>query len=686
MTAKTPTSPGVDAAETAAAAGPPSSGRLRRGLLVGAVVVALLVIAVSMAAILFFDRLVTDAGRPDLVQPVSDFVVWVPAVLSAATVGAVLALRRPRHPVGWLFLTLSAVIVLPTGNYASYGALARPGSLPLADMVGVVGDSGFLLWFALLALIMHLTPDGRPLSRLWAVLMWVTVAGAALGMLVAVFSDAPLSPPLQELRNPLGVSSAALDLIRQVVGVTTGLGVLVGALSLLARFRRASGLQRKQLLWLAPAAVLIPIFVAASFAASYANNYAVLSVVSGLFVVLLPVATGLAITRYHLSRALTYLLVSAVLAVTYVVVLTVGAVFGGSQLSAVVATLAAVSVAGPAYRWLQNFVDRRFNRRRFDAVQVVRGYVRDPAPEVTPEDVLRQAVADPTLRVSYWVDGRGEWVTGDGRPANPGPAEVELRRHDRPIARVGFDGDDTSRELVEAAVVEARPELDNAGLRAAVALQLVEVRDSRARIVSAADASRRQIERDLHDGAQQHLVALAVKLGLARKLAAGDPSGVDSLLEQLRDEVQETLTQVRELAHGIYPPLLREHGLGEALRNAAGRAALPTSVEVGTTLRFRPEMEAAIYFCCLEAMQNAAKHAGEGARVDIRVDVDDDALTFEVRDDGVGFDSPAAGEGHGFVNMRDRIGAYGGPLSVTSAPGRGTVVRGSLPLPVAEAR
>jgi signal transduction histidine kinase len=413
-----------------------------------------------------------------------------------------------------------------------------------------------------------------------------------------------------------------------------------------------------------------------------------------LFVVLLPLAAALAITRYHLydidrilSRALTYLLLTAVLAATYVVVvIAVGAAAGQSQLSAVVATLAAVSVAGPAYRKLQAVIDRRFNRRRFEAVQVIRRYVRDPSPDVTPEDVLRRAVSDPTLRVSYWVDGRAEWVTGNGRSVQPGAADVELRRHDRPIARVGFDGDDTSRELVEAAVVEARPELDNAGLRAAVALQLVEVRESRARIVSAADASRRQIERDLHDGAQQHLVALAVRLGLARKLAASDPAAVDSLLEQLRGDVQETLTQVRELAHGIYPPLLRDHGLGEALRNAASRATLPTTAHVGTERRFGADVEAAVYFCCLEAMQNAAKHAGEAAEVTVRVDVEGDVLVFEVRDDGDGFDPSVTGDSHGFVNMRDRVGAFSGTLSVTSSPGAGTVVRGYLPLSTAESR
>ena len=144
--------------------------------------------------------------------------------------------------------------------------------------------------------------------------------------------------------------------------------------------------------------------------------------------------------------------------------------------------------------------------------------------------------------------------------------------------------------------------------------------------------------------------------------------------------MQETLTQLRELAHGIYPPLLRDHGLGEALRNAASRAGLPTTVQVGSDERFGADVEAAVYFCCLEAMQNAGKHAGDDAELTIRVGAEGGSLTFEVIDDGIGFDPSAVADSHGFVNMRDRVGALGGVISVTSSPDRGTVVHGSLPL------
>ncbi|HEV7526020.1 MAG TPA: histidine kinase [Acidimicrobiia bacterium] len=209
-----------------------------------------------------------------------------------------------------------------------------------------------------------------------------------------------------------------------------------------------------------------------------------------------------------------------------------------------------------------------------------------------------------------------------------------------------------------------------------------ELRASRARIVATADQSRRQIERNLHDGAQQHLVALAVKLGLARQLVEADPAAVATLLEELRADAQATLTELRELAHGIYPPLLMDRGLPEALRAAANRCVLPTDV-VADVGRFPPDAEAAVYFCCLEALQNAGKHAGEHARITVTVTADDDTLSFSVVDDGAGFDSKSdAIRGHGFVNMADRLGAIGGKIGVESAPGSGTAIRGAIPLEV----
>lgn len=227
----------------------------------------------------------------------------------------------------------------------------------------------------------------------------------------------------------------------------------------------------------------------------------------------------------------------------------------------------------------------------------------------------------------------------------------------------------------------------NARLDAALRASLAELADraaelqaSRARIVAAADHERRRIERNLHDGAQQRLTALAVSLGLAAQLAEQDARKVRQLLTGLCREVAETAHELRTLAHGIYPPLLRGSGLAAALTTAVRQATIPVTMEAGRLGRYPQEAEAAVYFCCLEAVHNACKHAGPGARLALRVEEIAGALVFDAADDGRGFDPGRPGPGAGFLSMADRLGALGGNLQVRSAPGRGTRVSGSLPL------
>ena len=214
-----------------------------------------------------------------------------------------------------------------------------------------------------------------------------------------------------------------------------------------------------------------------------------------------------------------------------------------------------------------------------------------------------------------------------------------------------------------------------------------ELQASRARVVAAADAERRRIERNLHDGAQQHLVALAVTVRLAQQLAATDPDRARDLLEQLGHDIQDAVQAMRDVAHGIYPPVLMDRGLVAALESAATRAPLLVEVVAnGNMGRYPQEVEAAIYFCCVEALQNASKHAGEGAVASVTIgrDVGGDGrevVTFSVTDDGAGFDpAETAAGGHGFVNMSDRLGAIGGTVDVDSEAGRGTRVSGTVPI------
>jgi signal transduction histidine kinase len=234
--------------------------------------------------------------------------------------------------------------------------------------------------------------------------------------------------------------------------------------------------------------------------------------------------------------------------------------------------------------------------------------------------------------------------------------------------------------------------LHNVRLDSALQASLDEVRRqaqalqaSRARIVAAGDRERRRIERNLHDGAQQHLVALAVKVRLIRQLAERDPDRATTMMEELASDVEDTLQELRDLAHGIYPPLLADKGLPEALQSAARRATLPVTVEADGLTRYPAEVEAAVYFCALEALQNASKHAGGGATATIRVWEEAGGLLFEVADNGAGFDVRQRGTGGaGFTNMSDRLGAIGGSLRVESAPGRGTRIHGTIPIAVSE--
>ena len=215
---------------------------------------------------------------------------------------------------------------------------------------------------------------------------------------------------------------------------------------------------------------------------------------------------------------------------------------------------------------------------------------------------------------------------------------------------------------------------------AEVRRQTEQLRASRSRVVSAADAERRRIERDLHDGAQQQLVALSANIRLAHELARSDLAAALAVLEQLGRDVQAALEELRELAHGIYPPLLADRGLAEALSAVAARGPVHARLEAPLLDRYPPDVEATVYFCCLEALQNTGKHAGDAATATMRVEEKSGKLAFEVSDDGLGFDPASHSGGAGLANMTDRLGAIGGTLRIESAPGRGTRVAGTIPL------
>ena len=206
-----------------------------------------------------------------------------------------------------------------------------------------------------------------------------------------------------------------------------------------------------------------------------------------------------------------------------------------------------------------------------------------------------------------------------------------------------------------------------------------EMRASRARIVAASDEARRNVERDLHDGAQQYLVLLQLRLGQARRLIETDPQKAATSIDEASEELARALAELRDLAHGIYPAVLESDGLPGALQAAAVRSSMAVTVEADGMGRYAQELEAAVYFCCLEALQNAAKHAGDDTKVSVRLSQDDGRVQFEVGDDGRGYEATAVGPSAGLQNMADRIGALGGELHIDSSPGAGTTVRGAVP-------
>jgi signal transduction histidine kinase len=319
-----------------------------------------------------------------------------------------------------------------------------------------------------------------------------------------------------------------------------------------------------------------------------------------------------------------------------------------------------------------------------------RGKVATAARQVIPETgrlrgALAIALGDPALRVAY-RQSHGGWVDPDGAPldlAEPGPGRaVRKIRDERGLAVAAIVHAEALRhepELVDAAATFATLALDNQRLVEQVRSSLDEVRESRARIQATADEERRRIERDLHDGAQQRLVGLRIKLELAEELVASDPLQGRTLLRELGDETVEALEAVRALAHGVYPALLAQRGLGDALADAVRRSPIPAHLKLDGVGRYDQGVESAVYFCCLEALQNAAKHAVDATEVVVSLRQRQGALRLEVADDGQGFDVPSVnGSGAGLANMRDRLAAVGGELVVRSVPGEGTRVTGTL--------
>ena len=644
-----------------------------------------------MAAASLLDALSSRSTEPEWLS-----FVFPLAVVMSTGVGLVVATRRRDNPIGWLLLANGFVLALNglAANYATYGLLERPGSLPGAEWAVLFDQSGWPTVFAAFTAIAFVFPDGRLPSPRWRSIAWAAIASFALFLLLSFVRPGSFAKPFEAVSSPLPRLPEAIFIAPFTIG---GLGMLASlfaaAFAVRTRLRRASGIERSQIKLLAYAAALIPAAVVASWTEGLLGSGSDTATVIGLVLVVLaiPLAIGVAVMRYRLyevdrliNRTLVYLALSALLALTYAAVsLTLGVALGaGSMLPTAAATLAVALAFGALRSRVQRLVDRRFSRARYEGLRRVERYLVDlragrAAPEAAGE-VLAEALGDPTLELFFWLPESDEHVDSAGRPA---PVASDSRRDLTPVRRgslllgaVLHDHALSERpDLLESVIDAAGLAIEIGRLRAEVARRLAEVEQSRARIVAAGYEERRRLERDLHDGAQQRLVSI----GLALRHIQGQlpaPSREAGELDATVAELGEAIKELRELARGVRPARL-DDGLGAALRELASRSALRTTVEA-TEERFQDHLETAAYFVASEALANAAKHA-QASQVTVTAARQNGSLLVCVRDDGVGGACPT--EGSGLGGMTDRVAALGGSLSVDSPPGQGTVVTVELP-------
>jgi hypothetical protein len=378
----------------------------------------------GLAAAAWFDHLLRQAGRSELVQLDARGVTVVLGAVSAATAGAVLASRRPRHPVGWLLLAFGLVpqaLSSAAEGYARYGLLAQPRTLPAADYLAALASVTFIPGLGLIGFILLLTPTGSLPSARWRWWAWVAAALPVAFLVSWLFGVPQLDPesPLHSVRNPFAIPALA-DPLRVVYGSTspaTALAVMVAAVSLVGRFRRARGVERQQLRWLTFAAALAPLAVLVTAAGILTEHLAVAGWAVGLYLALLPVAIGAAIARYRLydldrviSRTLAYGLLTVLLGLGYAgVVLGLGQLLGqNSSLVVAGATLAVAGAFQPVRRRIQQLVDRRFNRRRYDAAHTIAVFSTRLRDEIELDTLTAEllAVVDQTMQptqASLWL-------------------------------------------------------------------------------------------------------------------------------------------------------------------------------------------------------------------------------------------------------------------------------------------
>jgi signal transduction histidine kinase len=641
-----------------------------------------------------------------------------------AIIGTLLATRKPRNPIGWIFLGIAIIGALNGISTQYVFRSSHFGSLPFAAWIAWIHDPlNWLVFPAGLATFFFLLfPDGRLHSARSRWLAW----GAAVIVIVG-FGFLVLQTSIQlggspRIPNPLG-SIAVVDMEVGTPGLIwlIALGVLVTAMvGVVVRSRRSTGELRQQLRWLAFAAAVTAaamVGMVGAFAVGLNPPGAIFEGIIILgFGIAVPVSCGIAILKHGLyeldvviSKTVVYALLAAFFTVVYLaIVVGIGTAIGSTQ-NSFLTVLAAATIAvafNPVRDRAKRFANRIVYGKRASPYEVLSEFSERVAGTYDVEDVLprmatllgvgtgaRDAIV--WLRVGSELRPSASWGANGGQPAAipiedgelPAIADISklvaVRHREELLGALTVTKPPNDpltvaeEKLIDDLAAQAGLVLRNVRLTEELRANLDELRASRQRLVTAQDGERRRIERNIHDGAQQQLVALAVQARMAEGLAGKDSDRERELLRQVQQGIQDALEDLRNLARGIYPPLLADQGLVVALEAQARRSSVPVVVDAEGVGRYPQEAEAAVYFCVLEALQNVAKYA-EATRAIVRLRHVSETLRFEVEDDGRGFDPAVTGYGTGVQGMVDRLAALGGELQVISKPGSGTTVVGTM--------
>jgi signal transduction histidine kinase len=666
-----------------------------------------LIVLILLAAFVF---LILGVGTP-LPESAFGFKGWGLILGSAfAVAGVLIASRVPSNPIGWVLLAAGVGTAVQefAQQYSQYGLNHAPGSVPRADVAAWVTEWIWIPYMASIALLIPmLYPTGGLPSPRWRAPLVLGMTAAGIGTLCFALAPGDLGG-FPGVPNPAGIDGATwIPRLGDTVMLVFVAGVLAAIVSMAVRYRRSEGDERQQLKWLLLAiSVLASSFIVGVPYWTLGGTGGSLVVVENLLVlslVAIPVAIGVAILKFHLydidvviKKTVVYVILAVLLFAIGLPLawaaagLFVGAVGGEDDVYAYLGVGLLIGIAvWPLRRLATRIANRLVFGRRATPYQVLSEFSGRVADTYAADDVLERMAQ--ILGEALGADAATVWLrVGDRfRPEASWPADepvdgsvpasaVEVRHQGAVLGALSVrmpanDPMNPSKEqLIQDLAGQAGLVLRNAAL-------IEDLRASRQRLVAAQDQERRRIERNIHDGAQQQLVALAVKLRLADALVGKDEERAHALLGELYGETSQALEDLRDLARGIYPPLLADKGLAAALAGQARKSVVPVTVASDGIGRYPQEIESAVYFSCLEALQNIAKYADASAAT-IRLEQSNGSLTFDVTDDGVGFDPAAASHGSGLQGIADRLAALGGTLDVRSAAGAGTTVTGHLPV------